>query len=260
MADVTTRLLLVDDDALVRSGLALILGGTPDLEVVGQAGDGDEALRLIPELRPDVVLMDIRMPTLDGVEATRVLKERGEEPRIVVLTTFGADEHVVPLGGSELTVGIVGEIGLFGVEAVLDLGRGGAEVVGAVVGRDPLPELSDRGLERLVLVELRAVPDVARIDDPVEDQAARVLRVHRRVDLAEVRAVREAVVVDLLDPEAAAQDVDVLDGLDRPQVREQVPVPHSLLPDLEHSRPARRGRANHLLGRQQTRRDRQQYV
>jgi len=95
MADVTTRLLLVDDDALVRSGLALILGGAPDLEVVGQAGDGAEALRLIPELRPDVVLMDIRMPTLDGVEATRVLKERGDEPRIVVLTTFGADEHVV---------------------------------------------------------------------------------------------------------------------------------------------------------------------
>ncbi len=95
MADVTTRLLLVDDDALVRSGLALILGGAPDLEVVGQAGDGDEAIRLIPELRPDVVLMDIRMPTLDGVEATRILKARADGPKIVVLTTFGADEHVV---------------------------------------------------------------------------------------------------------------------------------------------------------------------
>lgn len=91
----TVRILLVDDDPLVRSGLALILGGAPDLEVVGQAGDGGEAIRLIPDLAPDVVLMDIRMPTLDGVEATRVLKARGEKPRILVLTTFGADEHVV---------------------------------------------------------------------------------------------------------------------------------------------------------------------
>jgi len=89
------RILLVDDDPLVRSGLALILGGTTDLEVVGQAGDGAEAIRLIPELSPDVVLMDIRMPTLDGVEATGFLKARKNGPRILVLTTFGADEHVV---------------------------------------------------------------------------------------------------------------------------------------------------------------------
>ena len=97
MAEVTPtiRILLVDDDPLVRSGLALILGGAADFEVVGQAGDGDEAIRLIPDLSPDVVLMDIRMPTLDGVEATRLLKARGEKPRILVLTTFGADEHVV---------------------------------------------------------------------------------------------------------------------------------------------------------------------
>ena len=98
MADVTPspiRILLVDDDPLVRSGLALILGGTPDLDVVGQAGDGSEAIRMLPELSPDVVLMDIRMPVLDGVEATRFLKARKSCPRILVLTTFGADEHVV---------------------------------------------------------------------------------------------------------------------------------------------------------------------
>lgn len=96
MAEVTpVRVLLVDDDPLVRSGLALILGGAADLEVAGQACNGDEAIRLIPDLSPDVVLMDIRMPTLDGVEATRVLKAGSEKPRILVLTTFGADDHVV---------------------------------------------------------------------------------------------------------------------------------------------------------------------
>jgi DNA-binding NarL/FixJ family response regulator len=96
VAEVTpVRVLLVDDDPLVRSGLALILGGAADLEVAGQACDGDEAIRLIPDLSPDVVLMDIRMPTLDGVEATRVLKAGSEKPRILVLTTFGADDHVV---------------------------------------------------------------------------------------------------------------------------------------------------------------------
>jgi len=96
VAEVTpVRVLLVDDDPLVRSGLALILGGAADLEVAGQACNGDEAIRLIPDLCPDVVLMDIRMPTLDGVEATRVLKAGSEKPRILVLTTFGADDHVV---------------------------------------------------------------------------------------------------------------------------------------------------------------------
>jgi DNA-binding NarL/FixJ family response regulator len=90
-----TTVLLVDDDPLVRSALALMLGGAGDIEVVGEAGDGHEGLRLARDLDPDVVLMDIRMPRLDGLEATRALHGRPDPPRVIVLTTFDADDHVV---------------------------------------------------------------------------------------------------------------------------------------------------------------------
>ena len=91
------RVAIVDDDPLVRSALSLMLGGHADLEVVGEAGDGEEALALVRATRPDVVLMDIRMPRLDGLEATRRLFDGGapDAPRVIVLTTFDADEYVV---------------------------------------------------------------------------------------------------------------------------------------------------------------------
>ncbi|WP_211348730.1 response regulator transcription factor [Nocardioides litoris] len=91
------RVLLVDDDPLVRSALRLMLGGQQEIEVVGEAVDGQDALDRAAELSPDVVLMDIRMPRMDGLEATRALLARGggTAPRVVVLTTFDADEYVV---------------------------------------------------------------------------------------------------------------------------------------------------------------------
>lgn len=90
------RVVLADDQTLVRAGFRSILSDEGDIEVVGEAGDGEQAVALARELLPDVVLMDIRMPVLDGLEATRRITadERLEGVRVVVLTTFDADDHV----------------------------------------------------------------------------------------------------------------------------------------------------------------------
>lgn len=89
------RVLLVDDDPLVRSALGLMLGGQPDLEIVGEAVNGREGITQVDKLLPDVVLMDIRMPVLNGLEATRELHAQPHPPRIIVLTTFDADDYVM---------------------------------------------------------------------------------------------------------------------------------------------------------------------
>nr|WP_307799681.1 response regulator transcription factor [Micromonospora antibiotica] len=93
--DGPVRVLIVDDDALVRAGLSMILGGVPDVRVVGEAADGDEVPAAVAACAPDVVLMDIRMPRVDGLAATEALRALPHPPEVLVLTTFDADEQVL---------------------------------------------------------------------------------------------------------------------------------------------------------------------
>ncbi len=92
---VNRRVVIADDDALVRAGLTLLLGGDSGLEIVGEACDGAEAVRLTSQLQPDVVLMDIRMPHLDGIAAARQVLALPDPPKVVMLTTFDTDELVL---------------------------------------------------------------------------------------------------------------------------------------------------------------------
>lgn len=94
MGDVI-RVLLADDDALVRMGLRLMFGGVEDVTVVAEAADGEQAIGLVAEHAPDVVLLDIRMPVMDGLAATQALRGLPDPPAIVILTTFNPDEYVV---------------------------------------------------------------------------------------------------------------------------------------------------------------------
>jgi DNA-binding NarL/FixJ family response regulator len=89
------RVLVVDDDALVRAGLALLLAGAGDIEIVGEAADGSEVEHAVAEHQPGVVLMDIRMPGMDGLTATEIVRGRDCPPEVIILTTFDAEDHVL---------------------------------------------------------------------------------------------------------------------------------------------------------------------
>lgn len=104
MPDTPVRVLVADDEPLVRSGLRLILDAEPDIEVVGEAGDGARAVELARALRPDVVCMDVRMPGVDGLRATELVLRLPEPPRVLVVTTFEHDGYVL----DALTVGASG--------------------------------------------------------------------------------------------------------------------------------------------------------
>ncbi|HET9896621.1 MAG TPA: response regulator transcription factor [Streptosporangiaceae bacterium] len=90
----TIRVLLADDQPLVRAGLRMLIAETPDLQVAGEAGTGGEAVKLAAEIKPDVVVMDIRMPGMDGIEATRLITASAEPSRVLILTTFDDDDCV----------------------------------------------------------------------------------------------------------------------------------------------------------------------
>ena len=142
------RVVIADDQALVRTGFRLILDLESDIEVVGEAADGEECIRCVARERPDVVLMDVRMPVLDGIEATRRLSQSGSAARVLVLTTFDLDEVVF----EALRAGAAGFL-------LKDAPR--EQLVSAirqVVDGDALlaPSVTRRLIERFVRAEARA--------------------------------------------------------------------------------------------------------
>jgi DNA-binding NarL/FixJ family response regulator len=133
---VTVRVLIADDQALVRGGFRMILEAKEDMEVVGEAGDGDEAVALVERMQPDVVLMDVRMPGVDGIEATRSIAASGSSARIVILTTYDVDEYVfsaLRAGASGFLLKDVRPAEL--TEAVRVIARGDALLAPAVTRR-----------------------------------------------------------------------------------------------------------------------------
>jgi DNA-binding NarL/FixJ family response regulator len=164
----TLRVVVADDQALVRTGFRMIIDARDDLEVVGEASDGREAVRLARELAPDVVLMDVRMPVVDGIEATRQIMECGSRARVLVLTTWDVDAHVVAAlraGASGFLLKDMRPAEL--VDAIRLTARGDALLAPAVLSRvldqflrttpDPAPppslrDLSGREREVLTLI------------------------------------------------------------------------------------------------------------
>ena len=150
----TIRIVLADDQALLRKGFRMILEAEEDLEIVGEAADGADAVRLVELYRPDVVLMDVRMPVLDGIEATRAITAAtpGDETRVLILTTFDLDEYAfsaLRAGASGFLLKDVPPAEL--VSAIRTVARGDAVVSPRVTRRlleeyaDQLPDLSGGG-------------------------------------------------------------------------------------------------------------------
>lgn len=142
------RVLVADDQALVRSGFALILEQQSDIDVIAQAADGAQAVRMARELRPDVVLMDIQMPVLDGIAATRQILREASPPRVVVLTTFDVDDYVVEalrIGASGYLLKDVEPADL--VRAVRSVAEGDMPLAPAVLHR-VVTSYIDRGASR----------------------------------------------------------------------------------------------------------------
>ena len=200
------RVVLADDQALVRAGFRMILEAEPEIDVVGEASDGAEVVSLARELRPDVVLMDIRMPVLDGIEATRQVVETDQAPRVLVLTTFDLDEYVyeaLRAGASGFLLKDAPEDQL--VAGITVIAQGGSlfapSVTSRLIQRFALPltpastaldELTARELEVLRLVA-RGLSNAEIADDLVVSEhtvKTHVAHILRKLDLRDrVQAV-----------------------------------------------------------------------
>jgi len=181
----TIRVLIADDQQLVRAGFRMIIEARTDLDVVAEAGDGDQAVRLTERHRPDVILMDVRMPGTDGIAATRQIQARPDPPKIIILTTFDLDEPVyaaLRAGASGFLLKDVRPSEL--VEAIRVVARGEALLAPTVTRRllnrfaateEMSPELADSRLAELTDREREVLALVARGASNVEIAAKLVV-------------------------------------------------------------------------------------
>ncbi|MGX7676098.1 response regulator [Plantactinospora sp. DSM 117369] len=173
----TVRVLVVDDQALVRAGVTLLLRTAGGFDIVGEAGDGREAVRLAERLRPDVVLMDLRMPRMDGIEATRRILDQHPATRVLVLTTFADDANIY----GALGAGAIGYLVKDGAPEDL------VDAVGRAARGEPL--LAPAVLARIVHRALQAhTEDTERGSDAVRPSGRRLLSGREREVLALVGA------------------------------------------------------------------------
>ncbi len=170
----TARVLLADDQALLRQGLRMMVDAQPDLEVVGEAADGVEAVAMAGQLGPDVVLMDIRMPNMDGVEATRMIcsASSGSAPRVIVLTTFDLDEYVV----GALRAGASGFLLKDAPPADIIAGIRVVSAGDALLAPSVTRRLLDRFATRSEITNLAAPPGVEQLTEREREVMALVVR------------------------------------------------------------------------------------
>lgn len=138
------RIVLADDQPLIRSGLRVLIADHPDLDVVGEAGTGAQAVQLVRELRPDVVVMDIRMPGMDGIEATGLITAGPGSARVVVLTTFDDDEYVYAALRAGASGFLIKDMSLEGILSAIRVVAAGEALIAPSVTRRLIEEFAAR--------------------------------------------------------------------------------------------------------------------
>jgi DNA-binding NarL/FixJ family response regulator len=181
----TTRILIADDQPLVRAGVAQLIGTQPDLQVIGEAADGLQAASSAAVLRPDVVVMDVRMPEMDGIEATRqVVALTPDPPRVVLLTTFDLDEYVF----SGLLAGASGFLLKHAPPEEIVLAIRAAAAGDALVSPAPMRRL----VEHFVSGRPAAAPDLSQLTDREQEVLGLLVRGLSNADIARTLVIGEA--------------------------------------------------------------------